>query len=166
MWTWRPTGWCTMSEFGRDSLREKMSVESLGASTLEKRYGVSLNESNSWNFGLEMTIREYENSLFQIEKLEANIKDLKLEVNHLQSAKQRADNQVGKTIENSIIWWDLTVYQYWCIIFLWFVFPALWTAERCWAFEIWFVGSPFSVQRLCTRGKYKLRYPQNTSKII
>lgn len=91
-----------MSEFGRDSLREKMSVESLGASTLEKRYGVSLNESNSWNFGLEMTIREYENSLFQIEKLEANIKDLKLEVNHLQSAKQRADNQVGKTIENSI----------------------------------------------------------------
>lgn len=80
-----------------------MPVESLGASTLEKRYGISLNESNSWNFGLEMTIREYENSLFQIEKLEANIKDLKLEVNHLQGAKQRADNQVGENENNRLI---------------------------------------------------------------
>lgn len=96
------TNWCRMSEFGRDSWKEKMPVESLGASTLEKRYGISLNESNSWNFGLEMTIREYENSLFQIEKLEANIKDLKLEVNHLQGAKQRADNQVGKNKNNRL----------------------------------------------------------------
>lgn len=92
-----------MSEFGRDSWKEKMPVESLGASTLEKRYGISLNESNSWNFGLEMTIREYENSLFQIEKLEANIKDLKLEVNHLQGAKQRADNQVGEKQEQPAV---------------------------------------------------------------
>lgn len=89
------TNRCNMSDYGRESWREKLPHENLGASTLEKRYGVSLNESNNWNFGLEMTIREYENSLFQIEKLEANIKDLKLEVNHLQSAKQRADNQVG-----------------------------------------------------------------------
>lgn len=92
-----------MSEFGRDSWKEKMPVESLGASTLEKRYGISLNESNSWNFGLEMTIREYENSLFQIEKLEANIKDLKLEVNHLQGAKQRADNQVGEKPRTTVL---------------------------------------------------------------
>lgn len=98
-----------MSEFGRDSWKEKMPVESLGASTLEKRYGISLNESNSWNFGLEMTIREYENSLFQIEKLEANIKDLKLEVNHLQGAKQRADNQVGENKNNRLS--SLTIFE-------------------------------------------------------
>lgn len=53
-----------MLEFGRDSWKEKMLVESLGVSILEKRYGISLNESNSWNFGLEMIIREYENLLF------------------------------------------------------------------------------------------------------
>lgn len=88
-----------MLEFGRDSWKEKMSVESLGVSILEKRYGISLNESNSWNFGLEMIIREYENLLFQIEKLEVNIKDLKLEVNYFQGVKQRVDNQVGEKRE-------------------------------------------------------------------
>ena len=37
----------------------------------------------------------YENALLQIEKHEANIKDLKLENNHLHSSKQRAENQVS-----------------------------------------------------------------------
>ena len=63
---------------------------------MDQRYGISrdLNETFSNNFGMEMTIREYENSLFQIEKLEANIKDMKMEISHLQGAKQRAENQV------------------------------------------------------------------------
>lgn len=46
------------------------------------------------NFGFELTIREYENALFQIEKLEGTIKDLKIEINHLQTVNQRSENQV------------------------------------------------------------------------
>lgn len=65
---------------------------------MDRRYGIlsdSVYDTSGLNFGMEMTIREYENALLQIEKHEANIKDLKLENNHLQSSKQRAENQVS-----------------------------------------------------------------------
>ena len=65
-----------------------------GARKMEKRYGVNRHSDANWNFGMEMTLREYENSLFQIEKLDATVKDLRLEINHLQAAKNRADTQV------------------------------------------------------------------------
>lgn len=65
---------------------------------MDRRYGILSDsvhhDSSGLNFGMEMTIREYENALLQIEKHEANIKDLRLENNHLQSSKQRAENQV------------------------------------------------------------------------
>ena len=53
---------------------------------MDRRYGIlsdSVYNTSGLNFGMEMTIREYENALLQIEKHEANIKDLKLENNHL-----------------------------------------------------------------------------------
>lgn len=65
---------------------------------MDRRYGIlsdSVYNTSGLNFGMEMTIREYENALLQIEKHEANIKDLKLENNHLHSSKQRAENQVS-----------------------------------------------------------------------
>lgn len=66
---------------------------------MDKRYGILsdstvCHDSSGLNFGMEMTIREYENALLQIEKHEATIKDLRLENNHLQSTKQRAESQV------------------------------------------------------------------------
>jgi hypothetical protein len=45
---------------------------------MDRRYGIlsdSVYNTSGLNFGMEMTIREYENALLQIEKHEANIKD-------------------------------------------------------------------------------------------
>jgi len=63
---------------------------------MDRRYGILQDaQRNPLDFGMEMTIREYENSLFQIEKQEATIKDMRIEISHLQGAKQRAENQVS-----------------------------------------------------------------------